>query len=124
MNGDIEFHNVSFSYPLRQDATILRHLNLFIPVGKTTALVGASGSGQVILWSLYGSLKYVLFVVGKSTCLSLLLRFYEPSSGQITIGGESIDAFELKQWRKNLAVVGQEPVCRLQIDFSIRKISN
>ena len=53
---------------------------------------------------------YNLFI-GKSTCISLLLRYYEPSSGQITINDRSITDYNLKQLRQNIGVVSQEPVC-------------
>jgi ABC-type multidrug transport system fused ATPase/permease subunit len=54
-------------------------------------------------------------VVGKSTCISLLLRYYELSSGQITIDGRSITDYNRVQLRHNIAVVSQEPVCFILI---------
>lgn len=48
--------------------------------------------------------------IGKSTCVSLLLRFYEPSSGQITINGQSINDYDIQQFRQLFGVVSQEPV--------------
>ncbi|CAF3676748.1 unnamed protein product, partial [Rotaria sordida] len=91
INGDIEFKNVDFSYPSRRDVSVLRNFTLIARVGQTTALVGSSGCG-------------------KSTCISLLLRYYEPSSGQITINGRSILDYNLKQLRQNIGVVSQEPI--------------
>lgn len=67
----------------------------------------------VVSLSMNISLLIGFFVerIGKSTCVSLLLRFYEPSSGQITINGRSIANENIKQLRENIGVVSQEPVC-------------
>ncbi|CAF4275062.1 unnamed protein product [Rotaria sp. Silwood2] len=91
INGDIEFDNVNFIYPSRKEAPILRNLSLIARAGQTTALVGSSGCG-------------------KSTCMSLFLRFYEPSSGQITINGQPITDYNVKHLRENVGVVSQEPI--------------
>ncbi|CAF3237549.1 unnamed protein product [Rotaria sp. Silwood2] len=91
INGDIEFDHVNFIYPSRKGAPVLRNLSLIARAGQTTALVGSSGSG-------------------KSTCISLFLRFYEPSSGRITIDGRSIADYNVKQLRQNIGVVSQEPI--------------
>ncbi|CAF0817662.1 unnamed protein product [Adineta steineri] len=91
INGDIEFDNVSFSYPSRENATALNNLKLIARANQTTALVGSSGCG-------------------KSTCLSLLLRYYEPSSGRLIIDGQSISDYKIKQLRQNIGVVSQEPI--------------
>ncbi|CAF1083084.1 unnamed protein product [Adineta steineri] len=91
INGDIEFDNVSFSYPSRENATALNNLKLIARANQTTALVGSSGCG-------------------KSTCVSLLLRYYEPSSGTIMIDGQSITNHKIKQFRQNIGVVSQEPI--------------
>lgn len=63
VRGRIEFKNVSFSYPARPDALVLRSLKLVIPSSRTTALVGASGGG-------------------KSTIFALIERFYDPIEGK------------------------------------------
>ncbi|CAF3841899.1 unnamed protein product, partial [Rotaria sp. Silwood1] len=91
INGDIEFDNVNFVYPSRKDVPALCSLSLMARVGKTTALVGASGCG-------------------KSTCISLLIRYYEPSSGRIMIGGRPITGFNVNQLRQSIGVASQEPV--------------
>ncbi|CAF4332133.1 unnamed protein product, partial [Adineta steineri] len=91
INGEIEFDNVSFSYPSRENATALNNLKLVARANQTTALVGSSGCG-------------------KSTCVSLLLRYYEPSSGRIMIDGQSITDYKIKQFRQNIGVVSQEPI--------------
>ncbi|CAF1373078.1 unnamed protein product [Rotaria sp. Silwood1] len=91
INGDIKFDNVNFIYPSRKEVPVLRNLSLIARAGQTTALVGTSGSG-------------------KSTCISLFLRYYEPSCGQITIGDRPITDYTVKQLRKNIGVVSQEPI--------------
>ncbi|CAF3763873.1 unnamed protein product [Rotaria sordida] len=91
INGDIEFDNIIFSYPSRKDVPVLRNLSLIARAGQTTALVGSSGCG-------------------KSTCISLFLRYYEPSSGQIMIDGRPITDYNVKQLRQNIGVVSQEPI--------------
>lgn len=85
---DIKIENLSFSYsPISGD--VLKNINLTIPRGKTTAIVGTSGSG-------------------KTTLIKLLLGFYPPSSGKITIGTTPLDAIYQKIWRKACGVVMQE----------------
>ncbi|CAF3902571.1 unnamed protein product [Rotaria sp. Silwood1] len=91
INGDIEFDNINFSYLSRKDVPVLRNLSLIARAGQTTALIGSSGSG-------------------KSTCISLFLRYYEPSSGRIMIDGRPITDYNVKQLRQNIGVVSQEPI--------------
>ncbi|CAF1544603.1 unnamed protein product [Adineta ricciae] len=73
------------------DVPVLRNLNFIARAGQTTALVGSSGCG-------------------KSTCISLLLCYYETTLGQIMINGRSITDYKLKQFRQNIGVVSQEPI--------------
>ncbi|CAF4932029.1 unnamed protein product, partial [Rotaria socialis] len=91
LNGDIRFDSVTFEYPTRHHTTVLQNLTFVARAGETTALVGSSGSG-------------------KSTCMSLLLRLYEPSSGNITINGKSISDCNVKKLRQSIGVVNQEPI--------------
>lgn len=70
---------------------ILNGLSTRVSNGETVALVGSSGNG-------------------KSTCIQLLQRFYDPIEGRIFIDGHDIKQFNLSWLRSNLAVVGQEPV--------------
>jgi ATP-binding cassette subfamily B (MDR/TAP) protein 1 len=108
--GDIEFDAVNFTYPSRQDVSVLRNLCLVAREGQTTALVGSSGCGQSLPKYMYlFSIRYSS--IGKSTCISLLLRHYEPLSGRINIGDRSITNFNVKDLRQNIGVVSQEPVC-------------
>ncbi|MDA9810000.1 ABC transporter transmembrane domain-containing protein [Flavobacteriales bacterium] len=85
----IEFKNVSFHYPNRSDLEILKNINLKIPIGKQTAIVGGSGAG-------------------KSTLAQILLRFYEPSEGEILIDNKNYLNYNLSNYRSNISLVPQE----------------
>lgn len=85
-NRDINFNNVSFGYDKKQ---VLKGINLNIPYGKTTAIIGDSGGG-------------------KTTMLSLILRFYKPKEGTITMGNTSIDDLNLDAWRGLFSYVSQD----------------
>ncbi|HSI85223.1 MAG TPA: ABC transporter transmembrane domain-containing protein [Candidatus Methylacidiphilales bacterium] len=89
LRGDVEFQNVTFSYPGRPDLPVLRNLNLVAKAGENIALVGASGAG-------------------KSTAVSLILRFYSPDSGQVLIDGRSAEGFLAADLRRHMAIVPQE----------------
>ncbi|KAL9972823.1 hypothetical protein ACROYT_G019202 [Oculina patagonica] len=89
--GNISFSNIEFFYPSRPDIKILNSLNLSVDSGLTVALVGESGCG-------------------KSTVVKLLQRFYDPSSGQVTVDGHDIRTLNLKWLRQHIGVVSQEPV--------------
>lgn len=84
----IVLDNISFAYDEFSDP-VLKHINLKIPAGKVTAIVGASGSG-------------------KTTLLKLLMRFYEPQTGKIKIGNADLGLTDLQQWRELCGVVMQE----------------
>lgn len=86
--GDINIHNLSFSYPGRT-INVLKSINLTIPANKTTAIVGSSGSG-------------------KTTLIKLLLKFYDPKDGYISLHNLNLKNVSQKRWRKNLSVVMQE----------------
>eukprot|EP00090_Calanus_glacialis_P009658 TRINITY_DN18055_c0_g1_i1.p1 TRINITY_DN18055_c0_g1~~TRINITY_DN18055_c0_g1_i1.p1 ORF type:complete len:674 (-),score=163.89 TRINITY_DN18055_c0_g1_i1:131-2065(-) len=90
-SGHIEFNNVTFAYPTREDVPTLKSLNLSIPPNSVVAVVGGSGSG-------------------KSTLGSLLLRLYEPDSGNITLDGTDIRELDPSYLRKYIGTVSQEPV--------------
>ena len=89
--GPIRFNHVKFAYPTRPAVTIFQDLDFEIPQGKNVAIVGPSGGG-------------------KSTISSLLLRFYDPTGGQILVDGKDISTMNLKQLRRRIGVVAQEPV--------------
>ena len=87
--GAVRFDDVSFHYPSRKEIPVLQGLTIEAAAGENIALVGASGAG-------------------KSTIVSLLLRFYEPDSGRILIDGQPATDFSLAYLRANLAIVPQE----------------
>lgn len=85
----IYFKNVSFQYEGPQSPYVLRDINIFIPEGKVTAIVGASGSG-------------------KTTLMKMLLKFYEPVSGEINFNHLNINDISPLDLRKNCGVVMQD----------------
>lgn len=89
--GAIEFKGVAFSYPTRPAVRIFEDLTFTIPQGSNVAIVAPSGAG-------------------KSTVASLLMRFYQPTTGTITIAGKDISTMNAKQLRRKIGYVGQEPV--------------
>lgn len=91
VDGEISFNNVSFSYPTRPEQLVFNGLSLKIKAGTTVALVGPSGSG-------------------KSTTVSLLERFYDVTSGSITLDGIDIRDLNVQWLREHIGLVSQEPV--------------
>ena len=89
LKGEIEFKNVKFRYPTREDVEVLRGVNLKIKAGQKVALVGASGAG-------------------KSTIMQLVLRFHENQEGSILIDGKPMKDYDITEYRQNLALVPQE----------------
>jgi len=88
-NRTIAFQNVFFEY--RPGRPVLRDVDLEIRPGSALALVGPSGAG-------------------KTTLASLMLRFYDPTAGQIVLGGVDLRAITLRSLRNNIALVTQEPI--------------
>ncbi|MDO3627172.1 peptidase domain-containing ABC transporter [Mucilaginibacter sp. BT774] len=88
-NKSLSIRNLTFRYPGTRNEPVLENINLDIPDGKTTAIVGMSGSG-------------------KTTILKLLLRFYEPENGDILVDDQSISNISFKSWRAQCGVVMQE----------------
>lgn len=91
VRGDIEFDVQDFAYPARPEKKVCHNYRLSVKAGETVALCGASGSG-------------------KSTAISLLLRFYDPCQGTITLDGTDIRSLNIKWLRDQIGYVGQEPV--------------
>ncbi|EJC99281.1 P-loop containing nucleoside triphosphate hydrolase protein [Fomitiporia mediterranea MF3/22] len=89
--GKIDFQNVDFNYPSRPTVQIVKNLNMTFTSGKTTALVGASGSG-------------------KSTIVHLVERFYDPLNGSVRLDGVDLRDLNLKWLRSRIGLVSQEPV--------------
>jgi len=89
--GAITFEDVHFHYPTRPDAAAISGVTLTINPGETVALVGPSGAG-------------------KSTIFQLLLRFYDPVSGQITLDGVPLRDMTRETFRAVMAMVPQDPV--------------
>ena len=87
--GHVRFEGVGFAYLADDDAGVVRDIDLEIPAGQTVALVGATGSG-------------------KSTLVSLLLRFYDPRAGRITIDGLDLRELDLDAYRARIGLVLQE----------------
>ncbi|MBA0842084.1 hypothetical protein Goarm_001930 [Gossypium armourianum] len=90
ITGHVELHDIDFAYPARPNIMIFRAFSLNIDAGKSTALVGQSGSG-------------------KSTIIGLIERFYDPLDGVVEIDGRDIRSYQLRSLRKHIAVVSQEP---------------
>ncbi len=86
VSGDIKFEKVSFSYG--NEKSSLKQIDLTIRNGETIALVGSTGSG-------------------KTTLVNLLTRFYNPTSGKISIDNEDINSFDLVSYRSNFSYVDQ-----------------
>lgn len=89
--GEIRFEDVQFHYPSRPNVPILKGLTADFAAGKTSALVGASGSG-------------------KSTVIQLIERFYDPINGRVTLDGVDIRELNIKWMRQQIGFVQQEPV--------------
>ncbi|MCX7301147.1 MAG: ABC transporter transmembrane domain-containing protein [Rhodobacterales bacterium] len=89
--GEIVFDDVVFQYPSRPGISALDHVSLTIKPGETVALVGPSGAG-------------------KTTVIQLLLRFYDPQSGAIRLGGVDLREMKRSDFRRLVAIVPQDPV--------------
>ncbi|XP_072331104.1 antigen peptide transporter 1-like [Scyliorhinus torazame] len=91
LRGQVEFRNVTFAYPKRPDTKVLKNVSFELKCGEITALVGPSGGG-------------------KTTCVALLERFYQPQSGEILLDGKPIEEYEHKYYHNKVVLVSQEPV--------------
>lgn len=88
-SGRISFKNVQFAYESRRETLVLSDLSFDLEAGRQLAIVGPSGAG-------------------KSTIVSLLLRFYEPQTGEILVDGQNIQQLDLRGYRSQIAIVPQE----------------
>jgi len=89
IKGQIEFKNISFSYPERD--SLFQDLNISLAARSTIGVVGATGSG-------------------KTSLIRLLLRFYEPSKGEILLDGKNINNYSLKSFRSAISLVSQKTI--------------
>lgn len=87
-NGDLVFNDLSFRYNAIED-DVLKDVNLTIPEGKVTAIVGTSGSG-------------------KTTLLKILLGFYPPTQGSVSLAGTDLQQIDQAAWRSHCGVVMQD----------------
>lgn len=91
IKGIVSFRNVAFSYPSRKEVQVLKDVNFSAEFGQKIAIVGPSGAG-------------------KSTISSLLLRFYDITSGEILVDGKSIYDYDLENLRGNMSIVPQDVI--------------
>lgn len=91
IDGKIEFDAVEFAYPQRKDIRVLNQLSFDVATGEKVALVGSSGAG-------------------KSTIVSLILRFYDVNSGTVSIDGTPIHKMDIEHLRSSIALVPQEVI--------------
>src|SRR6202042_879590 len=89
--GDVSFENVRFAYPSRPDTAAVDGVSFKVSAGEKVAIVGPSGAG-------------------KSTLFHLLLRFYDPASGAISVDGVPIKDADPREFRSRIALVPQDPV--------------
>ncbi|KAI9379359.1 hypothetical protein POPTR_017G085000v4 [Populus trichocarpa] len=90
ITGHVELQDVDFAYPARPNVMVFKDFSINIEAGKSTALVGQSGSG-------------------KSTIIGLIERYYDPLKGTVRIDGRDIKSYNLRSLRKCIALVSQEP---------------
>jgi len=87
--GDLFIENVSFQYEGPNSPYVLKNINLRIPKGKVTAIVGTSGSG-------------------KTTLMKILLNFYQPTQGRVLVGNSDLNKISPKLWRSHCGSVMQD----------------
>ena len=91
LNEKITYHRIQFAYPTRKDQMVLKGIDMVIRKGEKIALVGPSGAG-------------------KSTIIQLLLRYYPPDAGRISIDRTDIQDIDLEHYRSRIAIVPQEVI--------------
>ncbi|XP_060069453.1 ABC-type oligopeptide transporter ABCB9-like [Ylistrum balloti] len=91
VQGRIEFRDVTFAYPTRNDTPILKNVSFSVAPGEVVAIVGPSGSG-------------------KTSCINLLEHFYEACTGSVLLDSQPIQSYDHTYLHTKVALVGQEPV--------------
>lgn len=91
LHGEVEYKDVRFSYPTREDTEVLKGINLKVKAGEKIALAGSSGAG-------------------KSTITQLLMRFYDVGAGTISVDGKALSDYGLHQLRAHIGIVPQEVI--------------
>ncbi|OJJ17940.1 multidrug ABC transporter ATP-binding protein [marine bacterium AO1-C] len=91
IKGDVEYSNVNFSYPTREDVQVLNDINFKVKAGQKVALVGYSGGG-------------------KSTIVQLLFRYYDVNQGSVAIDGKKIESYNISALRNHIGIVPQEVI--------------
>ncbi|MBK7811468.1 MAG: ATP-binding cassette domain-containing protein [Saprospiraceae bacterium] len=91
LEGKVEFKNVHFSYPSRNDVKVLNDISFVVNKGERIALVGQSGAG-------------------KSTIAQLVMRFYDTNQGEILVDGKNVHEYDLWSFRRNIAIVPQDVI--------------
>ncbi|XP_024909607.1 antigen peptide transporter 2 isoform X1 [Cynoglossus semilaevis] len=109
LQGRIDFQNVTFSYPSSQDTVVLNSVSMQLQPGTITALIGSSGSG-------------------KTSCVSLLKRLYEPGEGQILLDGQPLHQYDHQYFHNKVVVVSQDLVLfsgslRSNIEYGLKDCS-
>lgn len=89
LRGDVELREVSYAYPTRPDYIVLSGISFSVTAGSSIALVGASGAG-------------------KSTIAALLMRFYQPTGGDIFVDGKALSDYPLGSYRSSVGIVPQD----------------
>ncbi|KAK9459871.1 P-loop containing nucleoside triphosphate hydrolase protein [Lipomyces oligophaga] len=89
--GPIAFDHVQFSYPTRSNSPVFRNLSFTVAAGSNVCVVGPSGGG-------------------KTTVSKLLMRYYDPQGGRVTLNGRDIREYNLQSFRRHIGIVGQSPV--------------
>ena len=89
--GTITLESIQFTYPSKQEITVINNASIQVGKNKTVALVGSSGCG-------------------KSTIIQLVERFYDPDQGTVKYGHQNVKDLEPQSYKKNLAIVQQEPI--------------
>ena len=121
LDGVVEFKNVSFSYPTRPDVKVLNDISFTAQPGEIVALVGKCAKCQLVKHDIEQQEVTLCYHIeffslsgpsggGKSSCISMLERFYEPQSGCVLVDGRPLSQYDHTYFHTRISLVGQEPV--------------